>query len=67
MKIQLTGQLMDAWLTDTGTLYLAFDSKTIDEQTLQELTRYQNQHIEATLSIDGKLPMSMTDPMGNES
>lgn len=61
MRIHLTGQLMDAWITEKNILYLAFNPKTIDEQTLTELTYYQNSHSEITLSIDGKPPIKIID------
>jgi len=65
-RIHLTGQLMDAWLTEKGTLNLAFNPLTIDEQTLTELTYYQSSHSEITLSIDGKPPIKIIDLMGGE-
>jgi len=74
-KLEFNGTLCDAWGSN-GTFFIMFNTNEFDPEVLPDLydlakrkvslTLKLDQNKETTLSIDGQLPIKISDPMGKE-
>lgn len=65
-KINLTGQIMDAWEAEDRSIFIAFKPTELKDGVISELTYYQNTHTQISMKIDDNPPVRIIDLMGKE-